>query len=230
MDTNTDVIRGDVYLVDIGDVPTLYLIVQNNHGNKFAPTTIGVPILEQNKNHQSYMSLTADSFRCLKQPDFKESVVVWEPRTIDKMRLRTFVGTLSSQTMKKINVLGEENLNLADSEVRWVNLPDAIGSEQGGTRPCLITKNKNGATIAVPVTKALHMKKSIPTHVILDKEDFVNRDESLERMSILLWEQQRRVTEEDLKETIGFLNASAKEKSVGPAKISVGLSRLAQQA
>lgn len=225
----TDVIRGDVYAIDIGGTPQPHLIIQNNYGNKYAPTTIAIPIMESVTEVKSFITLSADHFRCLKVPEFRSSVLVWEPRTVDKMRLRQYIGTLSSQTMQQVNQLGEDNLDLEESEVRWVHLPDAIGSEQGGTRPCLITRNKNGATIAVPVTKALNMKKSIPTHMTIDKNDFVNKDQSLERMSILLWEQQRRVTESDLKETIGHLNTSAKEKAVGPAKISVGLVRLSHQ-
>lgn len=226
MKQNTDIIRGDVYIVKTEDTLSPYLVVQNNSGNKFAPTTIAVPIVVQNETHESLVKVSAASFRHLAVEKFTSGAIVWEPRTIDKVRIRSYVGTLSSQTMWEVNRLGEDNLILDESEVRWVNLPDAIGSEQGGTRPCLITKNKNGSTIAIPVTNAIHMKKTIPTHMILDKKDFVDVNRSLEHMSILLWEQQRHIREQDVMAPIGRLNDVAKEKAVGPAKISVGLARV----
>lgn len=72
--------------------------------------------------------------------------------------------------MKKKN---EQLFNRGD--VWLFNLSPAIGSEQGGLRPCYIIQNDIGnyyapTVIAIPMTTAT-TKHSVPTHVVLNDDE-----------------------------------------------------------
>ena len=99
--------RGEIYYADLepsfgseqGGIRPV-LIVQNDMGNKYSPTTIIVAIttrIYSKHNLPTHHSLSPSVG--LK----KDSIVLLEQiRTIDKARLRSFVGAISNDDMKQI--------------------------------------------------------------------------------------------------------------------------------
>lgn len=69
-------------------------------------------------------------------------------------------------------------------DIVLVNLEPIKGSEQGGTRPCLIIQNDKGnkyspLTIIAPLTSK-KFTKEFPTNVFVPKEDsFLDRDSTI---------------------------------------------------
>lgn len=224
MNERIKVKRGEVISVSFNEGNRDCIVVQNKKGNENAPTTIVIPLIkkEELKGETSYIKI--------KQTDVETGTylkgdyyLIWEPRTIDKQRIIKKKGKLKHEKIIELNRLGLETLGFEkEGELRWVHLPPNLGSEQGGVRPCLVIE-RNGSIIAIPTTKALNAKRKIPTHVYLDKEDFENVDQSLDKKSILLWEQPAKVEKESLKDLIGTLNSEAKRRSKKAAAKSLGL-------
>ena len=78
------------------------VIVQNNIGNKFSPTTIVVPVTTKKKN-KNYMP-THIKVNRLKELN-KDSVVLCEQiLTINQKDLEKYVGTLNRRKMIELNV------------------------------------------------------------------------------------------------------------------------------
>lgn len=101
-------LRGDVFLADLSPVcgseqggirPVI--IIQNNTGNKHAPTLIIAPVTA--KAHKK--SLLPTHFLIAENPAFrKPSVVLLEQiRTIDKQRLRKYLGSVTQSEMDGID-------------------------------------------------------------------------------------------------------------------------------
>lgn len=100
--------RGDVFYADLSPVVGSeqggvrpVVIIQNNLGNKYSPTTIISAITSQtNKtNLPTHVQIKDPN---IKLP--KNSVVLLEQvRTIDKRRLRDKVGRLDDKTIRKID-------------------------------------------------------------------------------------------------------------------------------
>ena len=89
--------RGEIYLVDlssnqVGSEQTGIrpaLIVQNEQGNKFSPTTIICPLTTQDKNPLStHVTLTPDDAGILKV----STVLCEQVRVIDKTRVKKKLG------------------------------------------------------------------------------------------------------------------------------------------
>ena len=101
------VLRGEIYYADLspsygseqgGLRPVL--IIQNNLGNKHAPTTIIAPLTSRltKTSLPTHVEFSCD---CLKNA----SVALLEQvRTIDKSRLKQRMGIVSCEVMEKINV------------------------------------------------------------------------------------------------------------------------------
>ena len=107
--TNTQQIkRGDIFYADLSPVVGSeqgglrpVLVVQNNIGNKYSPTIIVAAITSQLTKAKlpTHFSLPAESFNLP-----KDSVILFEQlRTIDKRRLKNYVGTLDDRFMRKAN-------------------------------------------------------------------------------------------------------------------------------
>lgn len=97
--------RGDIFYADLNPVVgseqggiRLVLVVQNNVGNKHSPTVIVVPISSvRKKNLPVHIQII-----CSELP--KNSTILAEQiRTIDRSRLRKYVGSLNRELMKEIN-------------------------------------------------------------------------------------------------------------------------------
>jgi len=111
--TETDVIkmkpikRGDIYYAGLNPVvgseqgeTRPVLVVQNNLGNKYSPTLVVVPITRRLKKNQlpthvyipQTSGLAADSLALVEQI-----------RTIDRMRLREYIGRIGKSVQSEID-------------------------------------------------------------------------------------------------------------------------------
>ncbi len=99
--------RGDIYYADLSPVVGSeqggirpVLIVQNDIGNRYAPTVIAAAVTSKLDKAKlpTHIELSLTSGLP------KNSVVLLEQlRTLDKVRLQDKVGELSEETMKKVN-------------------------------------------------------------------------------------------------------------------------------
>lgn len=99
--------RGDIYYADLSPVVGSeqggirpVLILQNNKGNKFSPTTICAIITSRKTkaNLPTHYWLIGDY-----NLPFDSMVELEQIRTIDKSRLRQYIDTISTQTQKDID-------------------------------------------------------------------------------------------------------------------------------
>lgn len=99
--------RGQVYYADLNPVigseqggirPCL--IIQNDIGNIHSPTLIIATMTTQSKNKlPTHVAVSQEDY-CL---DINTTILLEQLRTIDKSRLRDFVGRLSESTMQKVD-------------------------------------------------------------------------------------------------------------------------------
>ena len=113
-----DIKRNEIYYADLSPVigseqggirPVL--VIQNDVGNKFSPTTIVAAITSrQNKAKlPTHIEITEDVFE-------KESIVLLEQiRTVDKRRLKEYVGKLDNGTMERVNKAISISVGLTDN-------------------------------------------------------------------------------------------------------------------
>ena len=75
------------------------LIVQNNTGNRFSPTTIVAAVTGRHCKNELPVHVSVFA-SCLKKPS---TVLLEHVRTIDKSRLFSYIGQLDEAEMKKID-------------------------------------------------------------------------------------------------------------------------------
>ena len=98
--------RGDVFYADLNPVVGSeqggirpVLVVQNNVGNRHSPTIVVLPLSTAKKHYLP----THIHIRCSKALP-KDSVVLAEQiRTIDRYRLKSYVGSLDNEIMREID-------------------------------------------------------------------------------------------------------------------------------
>ena len=100
--------RGDIFYADLSPVigsdqggVRPVIIVQNNIGNKFSPTTIVAPITSKLNKAKlpTHIEVRAKQFGLE-----KDSVMLLEQiRTIDKIRLKEFLGTVDDNIVEKVD-------------------------------------------------------------------------------------------------------------------------------
>ncbi|MDD3228985.1 MAG: type II toxin-antitoxin system PemK/MazF family toxin [Oscillospiraceae bacterium] len=114
------ILRGDIYYADLnptvgseqGGVRPL-VILQNNVGNRYSPTVIAAAITARPKKPLPTHARIGHVCGRL-----KESFVLLEQiRTIDRSRLREYVGRLSTQEMKKIDEALAISVGLAPAPI-----------------------------------------------------------------------------------------------------------------
>lgn len=100
-----EILKGDIYIANLGDFEKEYirpvLIIQNNSGNKFSPTTIIASITSQINTPKlpTHVQITKDTFSFLE----KDALVLLDQiKTIDKKRLKYYMGHLDELTMLKV--------------------------------------------------------------------------------------------------------------------------------
>lgn len=98
--------RGDIYLADLNPVVGSeqdgirpVLILQNDMGNRYSPTTIVAAITGRKTKTElpTHVKITVTGLKT-------ESIVLLEQiRTIDKTRLNEYIGKLDKDTMGKVD-------------------------------------------------------------------------------------------------------------------------------
>ena len=114
-----DVWRGDIYYADLD--PTVgseqggvrpVLILQNNVGNRHSPTVIVAAITSRTGKPRLPTHVPVG---CVVSGLYRDSVVLLEQlRTVDRTRLREFLGTLEQADMEAIDTALEVSVGLAD--------------------------------------------------------------------------------------------------------------------
>jgi mRNA interferase MazF len=117
--TSLEIRRGDVFYADLNPVigseqgglrPVL--VVQNDVGNYYSPTTIVAALTSRIKRAKlpTHVELPAGQGYLV-----MDSVVLLEQlRTIDKVRLRNRICTLDDEVMKRVNRAAEISLGLLE--------------------------------------------------------------------------------------------------------------------
>lgn len=107
-----------------------------------------------------------------------------------------------------------ENVNIKDirrGDVLKVELGEGFGSEQGGTRYCVVIQNDKGnkksPTIIVAFTTSKMNKSRLPTHVKITRGKY-----GLSRDSIILLEQVRTIDKKRILKRTGHLNKRDMDK------------------
>lgn len=111
---------GDIYyanLIGIGSEQKgirPVLVVQNNLGNKYSPTTIVIPITSKTEK------LNLPTHILLKYTDglkYESVVLVEQIRTIDKTRLLDKITTINSKDLFRVKKAVKQNLNIRGSNI-----------------------------------------------------------------------------------------------------------------
>ena len=113
-----DIKRNEIYYADLNPVigseqggVRPVLVIQNDMGNKYSPTTIVAAITSrQNKAKlPTHIEIGEEVFE-------KDSVVLLEQiRTVDKSRLKEYVGKLDNRTMDRVNKAISISVGLKDN-------------------------------------------------------------------------------------------------------------------
>lgn len=113
-----DIKRNEIYYADLNPVigseqggVRPVLVIQNDTGNKYSPTTIVAAITSrQNKAKlPTYIEIGEEVFE-------KDSVVLLEQiRTVDKSRLKEYVGKLDNGTIARVNKAISISVGLKDN-------------------------------------------------------------------------------------------------------------------
>ncbi len=102
------ILRGDLYYADLTPVVGCeqggvrpVLIIQNDIGNKYSPTVIAAAITARMTKNQLPTHIIIDGYQSGLS---RNSMVLLEQvRTIDKCRLREYIGRLDVDTMGKVD-------------------------------------------------------------------------------------------------------------------------------
>lgn len=105
-DTTLGLKRGQIYLVDFGDTAGSEVkkrrpavIVQNDIGNLYAPTTIVVPISHRPNKHQPTQIEIRPEMLISGLGNVDGMILCEQVRTVDRSRIRNIVGMLSPEGM-----------------------------------------------------------------------------------------------------------------------------------
>ncbi len=113
----TEVRRGDIWLVGLD--PTIghetrkscpCLIIQNNLGNQYSPTTIVAPITSQGLEHVYPVEVLLPRKGTGLQKDSK--ALLGQIRTVDKQRLAKRLGRVSAEMMTQVDEAVKISLGL----------------------------------------------------------------------------------------------------------------------
>ena len=100
--------KGDIYYADLTPVMGSeqggirpVLIIQNNTGNRHSPTVIAAAITSQSGKHRLPTHIKVnDKLRGLYQDS---TVLLEQVRTIDRIRLKDYIGRLNADTMQYVD-------------------------------------------------------------------------------------------------------------------------------
>lgn len=100
--------RGDIFYADMGVVHGSeqggfrpFVIIQNDMGNRFSPTVIGVAITSQINKAKipTHVAISSNNYGII-----DDSVVLCEQiKTLDKSRLGKYIGHMTRRDMQRVN-------------------------------------------------------------------------------------------------------------------------------
>lgn len=100
--------KGQIYYADLSPVVGSeqgglrpVLIIQNDKGNRFAPTTIIAPITS--KVNEKHNIPTHKELHCDKLP-LKSMALLEQIRVIDKSRLKNYIGKISTHNLHQVDI------------------------------------------------------------------------------------------------------------------------------
>lgn len=106
--------RGEIYYADLSPVigseqggVRPVVIIQNDKGNKYSPTTIVAPITSRKKARIPTHVLIDNP--CLK---YTSLILLEQIRIIDKTRLREYIGQLTNEELKKMDIAAASSLDI----------------------------------------------------------------------------------------------------------------------
>lgn len=148
--------RGEVYMCDLGEpygseqgLIRPVIIIQNDVGNLFSPTTIVVPCTtEKKKNIPTHYNTFFSSKNMIdfdiSKIGYKENVILVEQiLTVDKTKLRRYLGTLTPEIMEKIEKKIDVSLNLSrevKTIVKYVEKPTPVAEDPKGRKDVNMTQ------------------------------------------------------------------------------------------
>lgn len=182
--------RGGIYLVHTPKGPRPMLVVSNDVANDVSPVIIVAPLTTSPSN-----SWTIPIYQVGDTINYVACSMV---QRIDRERVIKFLHNVSKERMNAVDwmliaALGLNEDDVEPSEMRGrivlVTTKCASGSEQAGTRPCVVVSSSESnqdpavtSAVVIPFTSKL-TKTKLPTHVIFEKS------EAMHKASIALCEQ-----------------------------------------
>ena len=97
--------RGEIYYADLSPVigseqggMRPVLILQNDIGNRFSPTTIVIPLtsIQKKKAHPTHVTVDCEFL------ESESTLLLEQIRTIDKTRLSDYLGQISKEDMERV--------------------------------------------------------------------------------------------------------------------------------
>lgn len=102
--------RGEIYYIDLGtnrgsevNKKRPCIIIQNDTGNKYSPTTIVLPITKGGKSSIPTHVELKPWMILYKNATIQGSILAEQVRTVDKCRIGNRVGKLSSKALSVVN-------------------------------------------------------------------------------------------------------------------------------
>ena len=106
--TNSKISRGDIFYADLSPVVGSeqggirpVVVIQNNTGNRYSPTVIVAAITSSKNKGDLPTHIEIDGSRCGLPCD--STIILEQVRTIDKRRLREYVGRVDLPTMNELD-------------------------------------------------------------------------------------------------------------------------------
>lgn len=132
----TAIHRGDIYYADLEPVvgseqggTRPVVIIQNEVGNRFSPTVIVAAVTTTRGKLPTHVELN-DHIPGLR----KDSVILLEQiRTLDRLRLKKYIGKLSARTMQTLDTALGISIGLENNSGAHPNRMDAASLRNGGS-------------------------------------------------------------------------------------------------
>lgn len=101
------ILKGDIFYADLGETSGSeqngirpVLVIQNNIGNKYSPTVIVTPLTSKVKKEGQPTHVVLNCECGLSE---KSMALLEQIRTVDRFRLRQYIGSIDEQTMRRID-------------------------------------------------------------------------------------------------------------------------------
>lgn len=128
--------RGDIFYADLEPVigseqggTRPVVIIQNEVGNRFSPTVIVAAVTTTRGKLPTHVALN-DHIPGLR----KDSVILLEQiRTLDKLRLKQYIGKLSARTLQTLDTALGISIGLENNSGAHPDRMDAAFSRNGGS-------------------------------------------------------------------------------------------------